>query len=125
MLVANLLSWWYGEGLKKKLGRLELGLVRLLDFFSIGILVRTLFTPFRLIDSYSPRGESLDAKMRAAIDQMIGRMIGAMIRLTVLVFGSIVIFTTIILAIVKMFLWLAAPFLPVLGMVLLALEFSL
>lgn len=125
MLILNLLNWWYFEGLRKFIGRLGMNLVKITDFFSIGLLVKTLFTPFRLIDSYAVNDDSLDGKIRAAIDKMIGRMIGGLIRTTVLIFGIVVILTTIIWSGVKIVMWLLAPILPIIGAILYAMGFKL
>lgn len=125
MLMLNLIRWWYAEGLRKFIGRLGLKLVKITDFFSIGLLIKTLFTPFRLIDSYSAADNSLDGRVRAAIDKLIGRMIGGLIRTTVLVFGLVVILTTIIWSGVKIVAWLVAPFLPVVGAILFAMGFKI
>lgn len=120
MLFVDFMSWWYADGFKDFLKRLGLQLAKITDFFSVGLLVKTLFTPFRLIDSYSSGGQSLDDKVRAGIDKIIARLIGGLIRSTVLVFAIIVIFTTIVIDLVKIILWLSAPSLPIIGAVLLA-----
>lgn len=120
MLFVDFMSWWYADGFKGFLKRLGLQLAKITDFFSVGLLVKTLFTPFRLIDSYSSGGQSLDDKVRAGIDKIIARLIGGLIRSTVLVFAVIVIFTTIVIDLIKIILWLSAPSLPIIGAVLLA-----
>lgn len=95
-------------------------LAKMMDFFSVGLLIKTLFTPFRLIDSYSNRGEGLDAKIRAVIDKMIGRLIGAMIRSAVLIFALVVLVLTLALDLIRIALWLLAPSLPIVGLLLVA-----
>lgn len=120
MLFVDFMSWWYADGFKGFLKRLGLQLAKITDFFSVGLLVKTLFTPFRLIDSYSSGGQSLDDKVRAGIDKLIARLIGGLIRSTVLVFAVIVISTTIVIDLIKIILWLSAPSLPIIGAVLLA-----
>lgn len=125
MLFVDFISWWYADGLRGFIGRLGLQLAKMMDFFSVGLLIKTLFTPFRLIDSYSSGGESLDAKMRAGIDKIIARLIGGLIRSTVLIFAIIVIFATILIDLLKIILWLSAPSLPIIGAVLLALGVTL
>lgn len=120
MLFVDFMSWWYADGFKGFLKRLGLQLAKITDFFSVGLLVKTLFTPFRLIDSYSSGGQSLDDKVRAGIDKIIARLIGGLIRSTVLVFAIIVIFTTIVIDLIKIILWLSAPSLPIIGAALLA-----
>ena len=125
MLFIDFISWWYADGLKGVMQRLGLQLAKITDFFSVGLLIKTLFTPFRLIDSYSAGGQSLDDKIRAGLDKLIARFIGGLIRSTVLLFAIIVIFTTIVIDILKIILWLMAPSLPIIGAVLLAIGVTL
>ncbi len=125
MLFVDFISWWYVDGFNGFLKRLGLQLAKITDFFSVGLLIKTLFTPFRLIDSYSAGGQTLDDKIRASLDKLIARFIGGLIRSTVLIFAIIVIFTTITIDLLKIALWLSAPLLPIIGAVLLAMGVTL
>lgn len=58
--------------------------------------------------------------MRALIDRVFSRLIGAFIRLLLLVVGGITIALQVILALVVILLWLLVPLLPVAGIVLMA-----
>lgn len=121
MLITDFLSWWYLIGFRKFIGRLNLRLVKITDFFSLELLVKTLFTPFRLIDSYSTRGDSLDEKFRGLIDKLIACLIGGMIRSTVLIVGVFTIIATFVINLCQIVLWLVTPILPVIGAILLAM----
>ena len=90
MLVASFFKWWYAAGLKKRIEIFFEQIGRTQDFFSIGLLVKTLFKPFKLIDSGTIKG-SLDAKMRAFIDRSISRFIGAFMRSIVILIGLFVL----------------------------------
>ena len=91
-------------------------------FFSIGLLLKTLFTPFRLIDANPNYGDSLDAKMRAGIDKLTACLIGGMIRSTMILVGLLAIFVTSIINLMRLIIWLFMPILPVIGTILFALE---
>jgi hypothetical protein len=82
MLAFELFVWWYGQGwltAAKNIGKALTGISRL---FSIPILIRTLFAPWKRIVTYP--GESLDAKLRAYGDNMVSRAVGFVVRLLVL-----------------------------------------
>lgn len=82
MLALQMFVWWYGQGWKaaaKSIGRGVGGISRL---FSIPILIRTLFAPWKRIISYP--GASLDAKLRAYGDNIVSRAVGFTVRFLVL-----------------------------------------
>lgn len=122
MLFVNFISWWYGSGFRGFVSRVWLQFVKLADFFSIGLLLKTLFTPFRLIDANPNYGDSLDAKMRAGIDKLTACLIGGMIRSTMILVGLLAIFVTSIINLMRLIIWLFMPILPVIGTILFALE---
>lgn len=118
MIVTDLLTWWYGAGfmevLRQIVGRAE----RVLIAFSVGLLARTLFSPFRQIDAGRVRG-SLEVQLHAWFDRTFSRVVGFFVR-------SIMIFTGLIVAtlafcggIIWAMVWLAIPVLPIAGVFLL------
>ncbi len=81
----------------------------MLEFFSVGLLARTLFAPFRQISVGKVQG-SLDTQLRAWADRQISRAIGALVRLAVICFGLL---ATAIMLVVSLALLLLWPFVPV------------
>ncbi len=117
LLVTELLRWWYGDGWR---GRARLASVRLdgtIDYFSIGLLVKTLFSPFRQISAGRVDG-SLNVQMRALVDKLVSRLIGAMVRTVILVVGGIAIALQAVLSGLLLVAWGLVPLLPVAGAVL-------
>ena len=119
LLVTELLKWWYTAGLRQRLKKASVRLDGTIDYFSMDLLLKTLFSPFRQISAGKVDG-SLEVKMRALIDRVFSRLIGAFIRLLLLVVGGITIALQVILALVVILLWLLVPLLPVAGIVLMA-----
>lgn len=87
------------------------------DYFSIDLLLRTLFSPYRQISAGKVRGP-LGVQMRAFADRLISRMIGAMIRLTMIIVGSIALALYSVVGVVLLVLWGVVPLLPLLGIVM-------
>jgi hypothetical protein len=81
--------------------------------FSIRILLRTLFSPWRRIITYP--GAGLDAKMRAFGDNLVSRCIGFTIRSFVLFAAAIAFILLGLLALLELVVW---PLVPLAGVAL-------
>ncbi len=124
MLIVGFFNWWYGAGFKK---RIELFLTRLRkmsDFFSLKLLITTLFAPFRMIDSQPAKG-SLDVRIKDWFGRLFSRIIGVVIRLVVLIIGSVELMLEIVIGLLMVIMWLILPLLPIACLVMLALGVSL
>lgn len=117
MFIVGLLGWWYGRGWALRVSRLREKLMGTLDYFSIDLLLRTFFSPFRQISAGKVRGP-LGVQLRALLDRIISRMIGAMIRLTMIIIGSVLIIVYAVVGTLMVILWGVVPAVPVIGIVL-------
>jgi hypothetical protein len=111
MVISSMFSWWYIDGLKDQLRRIKRMLVRVNDQFSIPLLAKTLFQPFRQISTGKVDG-ALEDKMRAWLDRMVSRLIGGFIRTVVMIIGLICLLATALLSVVRLVFWVAMPLLP-------------
>lgn len=116
MFIVGMLSWWYGGGLKWRLARFGERLAAMYDFFSIDLLLKSLFAPFRQI-SAGPVDGPLALKLRAFFDRLISRVIGAIVRLFVLLAGVISLVVTVVVLALALVFWLVLPILPIIGLV--------
>ncbi len=117
MLFLSLFKWWYGAGWRRRAllvnGRLE----GVMDYFSIGLLLKTLFSPFRQISAGQVDGP-LGVQLHALADKLISRVIGAMVRLVILVIGLITIALQALFGVFILAAWAFVPALPAIGLVL-------
>lgn len=116
MIVFELFAWWYGAGwimAARNIGRMLAGISRL---FSIPILMRTLFAPWKRIITLP--GASLDAKLRAYGDNIVSRAVGFTVRFLVLLTALLLVAFALVFGILGFVLW---PFVPV-GAVLLVIQ---
>lgn len=117
MFIVGILGWWYGRGWGMRAQMLRDKLMSTFDYFSIDLLLRTLFSPYRQISAGKVRG-ALGVQMRAFADRLISRMIGGMIRLTMIVIGSVALVLYAIFGVILLVLWGVVPLLPLIGVVM-------
>ncbi len=117
MVIVGLLSWWYTIGWKQAAERIIISLAGLLDYFSIGLLLKTLFSPFRQISAGKVNGP-LPVQLRAFADRLISRIIGAVIRTMVMFVGIASLLIGVVFGVGYLALWALIPLLPVFGLTL-------
>lgn len=78
----EMLRWWYTTGWTQILRQITTWPLRVERAFSFVILVQTLFSPWKRI--ISGGGNTIDAKFRAAMDNLVSRLIGGFVRSIVL-----------------------------------------
>lgn len=120
MLIVGFLSWWYGNGWRRRLSVLGEYLARVYDYFSIDLLVKTWFAPFRM-NGTDRRGNSLGDKFRAMGDRLVSRIIGGLLRTFMIIFGLISLVLVSVFGLLGVLLWLAVPIFPVAGLVMFAI----
>jgi len=111
MFLVGIFQWWYGNGLLQYIRQSFLGVLRTADFFSVGLLLKTLFNPFRQI-SAAPVGGDLSVQLSAFFDKMFSRAIGAVVRSMVIIIGILMILLRFLWMIVGIIMWLALPLMP-------------
>jgi hypothetical protein len=117
MFVVGILSWWYGGGWRKRAQMIGQRIVQTNDYFSIGILLSTLFSPFRQISAGSVDGP-VGVQLRAFFDNVISRVIGAIVRTFMVVFGLVVLLFQAIFGAIVLLLWLFVPAMPIIGILM-------
>lgn len=117
----GLISWWYGRGWVTQWKYVGRRFKATLEFFSVGQLMATLFSPFRQISAGGTSDASFGGALRAFIDQLISRVIGAFVRFWTILFGVIVIILQAACEAMIMVLWWFVPLMPIAGCILLAI----
>jgi len=115
MVIRDILIWWYTTGWRQRLKAAEARLDGIVDYFSIGLLLKTLFAPFRQISAGQVDGP-LDAQMRAFFDRLFSRSIGAVVRLIVMCIGLVTLACSAVVAMFILVVWAVLPVLPFVGL---------
>ena len=119
MVIWGMLLWWYTEGWHQCVFRVKERLESTADYFSIGLLLKTLFAPFRQISAGNVRGP-LNMQVRAFFDRLISRCIGMVVRLIMIGVGSAVLLLHLVAGGIIIASWAFVPLLPLIGMLLFA-----
>lgn len=112
MLVADLLSYWYGTEIPKAPRRLHGLILVIADAFSMPLLLRTLFAPWRK-DVIPTAGFALPEKIRALGYNLVAVLIGFTVRTFVLFVGSLAVAFSLLGGAIFIGVWFAWPFLPI------------
>lgn len=115
MFLMGILSWWYGDGWKQRVGMIGGRIASISDYFSIGLLASTLFSPYRQISAGKVSG-SLSVQLHAFVDRLISRVIGAIVRSFMIILGLIVISFQALCGLVVLIFWAIIPLFPVMGL---------
>lgn len=107
MFMLDLFIWWYSAGWAGTIASTKRRFNGLSDMFSIQILLRTLFAPWRRIITYP--GAGLEARMRAFGDNMVSRCIGFTVRIFVLLAAGVAFVLLSVASVVEIVFW---PFVP-------------
>jgi hypothetical protein len=124
MMFLALVSWWYGAGWARLAGRISRRMQGVLETFSVALLLRTLFDPFRQISAGQVKG-SLDTQLRAMGDRAFSRVFGAVVRSLVILVGLLVTLLTGLVGVLQLIAWPFVPVLPLVGVVLAAMGVSI
>src|SRR5471030_1242821 len=109
MLLVAFVQWWYGPGWRDTASRLMVRIHQTYLTFSVPILLRTLFAPWRRI--ITPSGSSIEQRLRALLDNLVSRTVGFTVRLLALAIACFIMVCYVLLGGVCLLLWPVLPFL--------------
>lgn len=115
MAIVGIFIWWYSTGWRMACNRAVTRLRGLLDYFSIDLLLKTLFSPFRQISAGKVDGP-INIQLRAFFDRLLSRVIGAIVRTMVILIGIVSIIIGIIVGLVYVLAWALIPLTPLAGL---------
>jgi len=123
MFLVGILTWWYGDGWRKRAMMVGARISHTGDYFSIGLLLSTLFSPFRQISAGSVDGP-FGAQIRALLDKLISRFIGAVVRIFMVFFGIVTICLQAIFGGIELVFWAIIPIFPVAGLIMMVIGWT-
>jgi hypothetical protein len=118
MFIVGMLTWWYTTGWKKIVVIFGEKLSATEDYFSIDILLGSLFAPYKQISASGSGRGTLQDKMREWGDRQFSRFFGAIIRLLLIIVGLIWLSVQAVLYLLCLVIWPVFPLMPLVGLVL-------
>jgi hypothetical protein len=109
-IFTDYIKWHYGQALTEYVRIIRTGRDFIIYFFSIPLLLRTLFSPFKRIEERPTRRFSLEDWIGRIIINIISRIIGFLIRTILIITGILIFFIFMIFSIFGFAFWLASPF---------------
>ncbi len=91
--------------------------VRVADTFSIGLLIKTLFAPFRQI-SADEDAKNNGGLANVIIDKLVSRLIGCVMRTVMIIVGTVTLILLAIISLIRLIAWPLLPIAPIVGAVL-------
>jgi hypothetical protein len=114
-MILEMLRWWYVTGWIQAAHRIGSWTAGVEQMFSLNLLLRTLFSPWKRIITAPGRG--LDAQFRAGLDNLISRTVGFVIRLFVILAALFSMLGTLVASVIMVIVWPLLP-LAVVGLVI-------
>lgn len=105
MAIILYLKWWYGAGWAWILSEYNKKLSMLLRNFSVVILLKTLFSPWKQLYTEA----TLRNFFQALVDNTVSRVIGFIIRVFVLIAAGLIIFILTVCFIFLVAIWAFIP----------------
>lgn len=118
MLFLDFLKWWYGPGWALRFKMLVEHFINTINYFSVGIILKTMFSPWRQIISSSRKDQSINSKFTAILDNIVSRTVGFFVRVFVLFAAVIILILVVIMNVVYVVVW---PLLPLSSVVIITI----
>ncbi len=104
------MRWHYSEALHVYLRILKNFWWFTVAYFSMPLLLKTLFVPYKRMTE--TRGESVGSWLEAGVMNTLSRLVGFLVRLTLLLVGFVALGILTIGGVAVYALWLLLPFVP-------------
>ncbi len=111
-LLIYYVRWHYGKAIVDYINIVRNFVWFFYNFFSLPLMVRTLFAPFRRLgESYEGKGLHFEAFFTALTVNTLMRLVGFVMRTLLIIVGLLFILLTIVAGTLFFFIWLLAPLL--------------
>lgn len=108
---------WYYRGQARGMIKAWKNFLRFnLNYFSIPLLFKTLFSPWHKYQWFYGKGFELGERLQVFLSNLISRLFGAAIRLSFILVGVLVEIFIVLVGIAAIIFWLVMPALLVMGL---------
>ena len=117
LIIPNYLAWHYGEAYRDIIRLWTNFLWFFGNFFSLTLLIKTFFAPWKRIKEGRGARFSLENIAEAVVTNTVMRLVGALMRSAVILAGSIAVLAVFWLGILLIAVWTLLPLLLVLSFI--------
>lgn len=117
MVIISLFSWWYTTGWMALIQKGSRRVESVLKFFSVPLLLTSLFAPFRQISAGRVNGP-LGVQLRAWGDRLFSRFIGAFVRSFLIIIGLLIVSLASAMVLIAALIWPFLPAAPIIGLLM-------
>lgn len=115
--IGDIFGWWYTKGIRDFFIYLKAILLKLTDIFSVKLLLRTFFSPWKR-DITSMEGLPLNQMLQVIVFNLVSRLIGAFIKAIILFIYLIALTVFFAVALSLVLIWLLLPIITILGIII-------
>lgn len=112
-------KWYYGEAVRNVLNAWRNFIIFALNYFSIPLLLKTLFAPWKRDITRKPRGLDIKKFLDYLAFNLISRGLGFLVRLVTILVGIVFLILVAVAGTIFFVLWLVMP-LVLLGLLIFA-----
>lgn len=106
-------KWWFSVMPKNIFSAIRRTIANTYDYFSIGLLAKTLFSPWKR-DVISMEHMTLGERLQVLVMNLVSRLIGAFIRFFTIIAGLLIIISELLIGVFIFAGFILIPFLAVL-----------
>lgn len=117
MFLVGILSWWYSDGLVGRVRITRNRLAATVDFFSLSLLLKTFFAPFKRISADSISGP-FTVHFKSFVDRSVSRLVGTVTRTIIIAVSFICVLLQVLYGIILVVFWVLIPLMPIIGLAL-------
>ena len=108
-ILPSYFSWHYGDGFRSVRRNAVVRVFGFLNYFSVLQHLATLFSPWHRVSESYGRGFMFSRFLTTLIVNLFSRIVGAIVRLAVILVGLLVSFVAALFGIATVLVWLIAP----------------
>lgn len=108
-MLSDYFIWHYGAGTREAWASAMLAIRAVYNYFSIGHLLESLFSPFHRDTQSKGLGFDPQVFFMSIAENLVSRVVGFCIRIIIIFLGFIAMFFTVLGAVLFYLGWLAAP----------------
>jgi len=105
------IRWHYSQGIVDLIGVVRNFIWFFYTFFSIPLLLKTLFQPFERLGERYSKGFDIGAWAQVFVVNSLMRAVGVLLRLFLIFMGIIFIISTVVIGLLFLVAWILAPLL--------------